>query len=128
MDEVMAEETEKHQSDNSDGYRLDEDSALPVVYANFTHVVMGPSDISITLGNKFETGEESILKRDIRVVMTHEHFLKMMVFWGKYYSFIYEAYGGKPESLIDIRNKNPERFSALLSEHFGDDLVPVEGK
>jgi hypothetical protein len=104
---------------------IDLDEAdIPTFYANTTNITVGLSDMSLHFGNDFQGNDgQLVTKNQVRIILTHDHFMRMMAFWGQRYQFLFEVYGDKiPVNLADLSNAEPERFRKLVQKYLlGED-------
>jgi hypothetical protein len=79
-----------------------DDPSIKTTYANTTHIIVGQGDVSITFGFQAIEARDNPATNLVRVVMTHDSFMRMMEFWATRYHFLNTLYGGKPKTLRDM--------------------------
>ena len=91
------------------------DPSIPDVYANFTHITLGASDLSILFGYLVEG---RLFKPSIRVTLTHHSFIQMMDALIQRLIILKRMYGDQPLSVYDLADKNPDEWDKALEEVF----------
>lgn len=88
--------------------------ASPMVFANISAVSFNLSDISITYGTQFDNNETCT--PGVRVVMTHENFMKHVETLKTYYDLFDLYYGQNRPSLPRDDSPEGQRFIKILKD------------
>lgn len=96
-----------------DVLRLDNPD-MKISYADFSHIYVNNSDVSLYFGIQSPDGEIGKVKLDNRIIVTHDTFIKMMEFWAPRYSALTKLYGDNPRSLADFGKEEIARAFSFL--------------
>lgn len=85
----------------------------PDAYVNTVHTDIGQSEISVLFGINDPLYQQETGKPIVRLVMTHDNFVKIMGFLNSRVDFLKHAYGGQTPSLEDDPSRTRQAFPLL---------------
>lgn len=91
------------------------DPNIQDVFVNNAYIAVGVSEISILFGTEIPASANKF-RPVFRAFMSHDTFLRLMPVWSKRAEFLLKAYEGKPLSLREIGEENPEKIRELYEE------------
>ena len=94
----------------------DNERQVPDLYVNTVKVEVGPSEITMLFGLTDPIHQQDTGKALVRLVTTHDNFMKMMAFMNRRVEFLSYIYAGQPMSVDDLIDRAKEAFPLLSGQ------------
>ncbi len=99
------------------------DPEIKTVYANNNFFELGDTEVGLVFGYDFYDNGQKVSKPSVRVILSHDNFMRMMEFWEKRAKFLRRVYANRTPNTY---SGDPREYRAALDELFPQQQAPTE--